>query len=78
VAITSGDQFACILTTEGGVKCWGNNANGLLGDGTNEDRYALTDVTGLTANVSAISSGSGHTCALTTEGGVKCWGQNKC
>ncbi len=76
-AITSGDQFTCILTTEGGIKCWGSNTNGQLGDGTTEDRYTLTDVSGLTANVSAITSGHSHVCALTTQGEVQCWGQNQ-
>jgi len=75
-AIVAAGSYVCALTTSGGVKCWGTNFNGAIGDGTTTDRYAPVDVTGLTSGVSAISANYLHTCALTTSGGVKCWGSN--
>lgn len=75
-AIAAGGYFSCALTTTGGVKCWGMNVHGELGDGTTTNRSAPVDVTGLTSGVVAIAAGGYHACALTTVGGVKCWGWN--
>ena len=75
--ISTGYSYACALTTSGGVKCWGNNANGQLGDGTTTNRLTPVNVSGLTSGVSSVSIGANdNTCALTTSGGVKCWGHN--
>ncbi|MFN2298404.1 MAG: RCC1 domain-containing protein [Anaerolineales bacterium] len=76
VAIAAGREHSCAVTAAGGVKCWGSNDHGQLGDGSLNDSAIPVDVAGLT-NAVAVTAGWKHTCALTASGGVKCWGYNK-
>ena len=76
-AIAAGARHTCVLTVTGGVKCWGDNHNGQLGDGSVNARVTPLDVAGLTSNISAIAAGKQHSCALEISGTVRCWGDNR-
>jgi len=70
--IASGNGQVCAVMKTGGLRCWGENDYGQVGDGTTTDRYVPSD--DILSNVRAVAGGSGHTCALTSTGGVRCWG----
>ena len=76
--IALGGYHSCALTTSGGVKCWGSNQYGQLGDGTNNTEQLIpVNVVGFDqGGAQAIALGKNHSCVLTVEGGVKCWGDN--
>ena len=76
IAVAAGESHTCAVTTSGGVKCWGLNDGGQLGDNSTATRVTPVNVSGLSTGVNAIATGSGHTCALTESGGVTCWGKN--
>jgi alpha-tubulin suppressor-like RCC1 family protein len=74
-AISAAESHTCALLDGGGVKCWGNNEFGRLGDGELLRRPTPDDVVGLQSGVSAVWRGSVHTCA-SVQGVLKCWGDN--
>ena len=75
-AVSAGLRHSCAVTSAGGVKCWGANYSGALGDGTADRRFGPVDVVGLSSGVTAVAGGYDSTCALLSSGGVKCWGYN--
>jgi len=76
LSVSSGGEHTCAVKNDGSAWCWGRNNVGQLGDGSTADRHLPTVVSGLSSNVSAISAGAYHTCAIKTDGSVWCWGLN--
>ena len=70
------EGHACALLTDGGVKCWGANNNGQLGDGTTTPSATPASVAALGGKAIAVAAGSEHTCAVLETGSVQCWGSN--
>ncbi len=76
VALGAGALHTCVLTSAGGVECWGDNNDGQLGDGTTTAHFTPVEVVGLSGSVVELAVGGYHTCVVTASGGAKCWGGN--
>jgi alpha-tubulin suppressor-like RCC1 family protein len=88
--VSGGLAYTCGVTTSNQAYCWGNNADGQLGDGTFTQRLTPVPVagglqfrqvnTGGIALRSAIPSdriSPAHTCGVTTGNQAYCWGNNE-
>jgi alpha-tubulin suppressor-like RCC1 family protein len=74
--IATGFSHACALTTDGVAYCWGGGANGQLGTGRVESSLGEPTRVATSLRFAHLAAGSAHTCALTTDGAVYCWGDN--
>ena len=82
-SLDAGDYQTCARKSTGTVWCWGYGADGQLGDGTTGDPVDHIRVkpvkvrlaSGPLTNVTAVGSGTGHSCALRSNGTVWCWGE---
>jgi len=74
-AVSAAVNFTCAITVSTRVKCWGDNANGGLANGTTTGR-ATSPVYVTGTGFVQVAGGAYHACARTTSGGVRCWGNN--
>lgn len=72
--VSVGATFACGITTEDKLFCWGNNRRGQLGSGTGVDEVAAPKRVG-NATWTEVSAGADHACGI-RDGKVMCWGFN--
>ncbi|KAJ1474415.1 hypothetical protein T484DRAFT_3264942 [Baffinella frigidus] len=73
-AVHAGYGHTCALSSLGGVRCWGSNSEGQLGNAAGEVA-SLVDL-GANRTVVQLALGDSHTCALLDNGQLKCWGKN--
>ncbi len=78
VQVAAGEAHACAVNKTGQVLCWGLNDYGQLGRGTTGGNsnlpFAVPLGTGKLAT--QVAASNAHTCAITTDGLVFCWGRN--
>ena len=75
--ISVGGFHACAVLEAGDVKCWGDNALGQLGNGSDSSISGPVAVSGLNEPTRTVAAGRYHTCAALESGAVKCWGGNE-
>jgi alpha-tubulin suppressor-like RCC1 family protein len=80
-SLTTGAFHTCGITVEGIAWCWGRDSWGQLGNsGSSSDELepTLVEVSGMTGEKAfvQIAGGYQHTCGLTAEGVVWCWGDD--
>jgi alpha-tubulin suppressor-like RCC1 family protein len=76
-----GTEHRCAVLPDGVLKCWGSNKYGQLGVGSIfatviRERYPQIVNVGVGLTVISVTCGNLHTCALLSDGTVKCWGDN--
>ena len=72
-AIAAGAQHTCVLV-DGGVRCWGHNRDGQMGNGTQDWQYGVATPPHLESGFVLLSAGEYHSCAYSDE--LWCWGAN--
>ena len=74
--VVSAEGHSCGITSNQELKCWGNNQFGQVGEiAATRFVHVPTDIRP-GVKYSTVSVGDHHTCALTTEQLVECWGSN--
>lgn len=74
--VSAGREHACALRDDGGVRCFGRNTFGQLGDGTDTGRSSAVDVVGLPLPAIDVVAGISSTCAILADRTARCWGRN--
>jgi len=76
--IAAGYLHSCALTSAGNVRCWGDSYYGQAGypgtDFVAEDAVAAAGDVAVGGSVQQVVTGSDFSCALLTNGAVRCWG----
>ena len=68
-------DFGCAVTTTGSTYCWGSNGSGQLGrNSVTTDYLPQLVALGTATAVTQVSTGFFHTCAVLTNGKIRCWG----
>lgn len=76
-SIDTGPNHTCVIRTAGKVSCWGadDGNHGVLGQSVFFGSTSPLEIGGLEGAVE-VAAGGQHSCALLTDGTVRCWGGN--
>ena len=74
--VSCGYNHAAAIKTDGTLWCWGNNANGQLGDNTLTSRNSPVQTASFGNNWKQVSAGLFYAAAIKTDGTLWLWGFN--
>jgi hypothetical protein len=74
--LSVGVWFACGITTDRRLFCWGDGDFGQLGDGQKQPSAVPVEVAGGATDWVDVSAGASHVCALKSDATLHCWGEN--
>ena len=74
--IAAGGTHTCGLDANAFAYCWGANHFGQLGTGSRSEQPLRPTPVAQGYVFQSLTAGGNHTCGLTTEGRIVCWGQN--
>lgn len=78
LSLSAGGNHACGVTTDHKLFCWGRNTSGELGiDSTNPAGPPTQVSIPGEAVVNEVASGNSHTCAITGDSAMFCWGDDE-
>lgn len=72
--VAAGGAHTCGLTDEGRAYCWGNNREGGLGVGLDDEGLPTPTPVATEVRFTALALGTSHTCGLDRDGKAWCWG----
>ena len=76
VSVFAGGEHTCALTAGGDAWCWGSNSDGQLGRGTSGGSSQTPALVSGGLKFLSISAGGNHTCGVTLDRAIYCWGAN--
>jgi alpha-tubulin suppressor-like RCC1 family protein len=76
VSVAKSCSSAYAVLADGGIRAWGSNGGGKLGDGTTTDRSTPVSVSITGKSISSIAVSESHALVLATDGSVWGWGSN--
>ncbi len=87
-SVSAGSEHTCAVSNDNNVYCWGEGANGRLGNNEDNSQFIPTRVRGGKAlasdtkdgylsNIRSVSAGNEHTCAVSVASNAYCWGHRE-
>lgn len=74
--VDAGVEHTCAVAATHALYCWGSNARGEGGDGTQAEHVSPVPVAGGATDWASVSAGDFTTCGIRQSGALYCWGSD--